>query len=239
MSGKKVSFLLLANLGKNNQFDFWANGKPQFDICINFFEHNENIETIKNKCTESFNFPGFKFPSLFHLFEKNDQLWDYDYYWFPDEDVKLETEQINQLFNWASDQKIWLGQPSLNKQNYSWPVTINNPKCKWRYVKMVEVMCPIFSKYALQKCYPTFVSSNSGWGLDAVWAKLLEYPTQKIAVYDLVKAFHVRRIDTKGGKMYKKLRAEKGLTPGKEMKRVLQKYSAHLDFSEYSIVLRE
>jgi hypothetical protein len=67
----------------------------------------------------------------------------------------------------------------------------------------VEVMAPLFNRFALEKCMPSFIANKSSWGLDSVWSKMLDYPTTKLAVIDAIQMKHINPVG--GGELYKKI----------------------------------
>ncbi len=85
-----------------------------------------------------------------------------------------------------------------------------------RPCKFVEPMIPFMSAAALIKCRPTLLESRSGWGLDYVWAKLLNY--ERMAVIDAIPVTHRR--DGSTGRM----RFNDGASPRDEMIAIRKKY---------------
>jgi len=233
-----MKYLLLTTVGNNDKwYSNWYSGNRNFDVGLVCYE-----KQIEIKFRSDFFFwhiTDFKYPALHQVIENNQWILEtYDYIFMPDDDVAISTEQINQLFEWASHTFVHLSQPSIVSKNFTWPITIQQLDCQYRWVKMVEIMCPMFSNFALNRCWHSFKESYSGWGLDAVWAKLLNY--NKIAICDLVVASHEKPMNEGGGRLYEKLRNEKGITdPRQEMQRLLQKYNATLDFIEYGKVKRQ
>ena len=77
-------------------------------------------------------------------------------------------------------------------------------------------MMPVFSHEGLRRLEGTFVESQSGWGLDYVWASLLDY--RRMGVVDAVLAGHRRPIQSQSWEM------SSGLSPADEMNRLCAKY---------------
>lgn len=229
--------LLLTTVGNNDTwFKNWYNGNRNFDVGLVCYEQNVEI-----KFRSDFFFwhlPDFKYPALYQVISNNYWLLEnYDFVFMPDDDININCDNINVLFEWAARNQPHLSQPSIAAKNFTWPITLQQMDCQHRWVKMVEIMCPMFSQYTLNRCWQTFNESFSGWGLDAVWAKLMNY--NKIAVCDLVQASHEKPLNEGSGRLYEKLRQEKGiLDPRQEMQKLLQKYNAVLEFSEYAKVKR-
>lgn len=234
-----MKHLLLTTVGKNDAwYKHWFEGGRNFDVGLVCYE--PTLEGVKVKSEFFFwHLPDFKYPALYQIIYNNPWILEtYDYVFMPDDDVLMTTDQINQLFDWSAHAFVHLGQPSIAAKNYTWPITLQQKDCSHRWVKMVEIMCPIFSNFALNRCWKTFNESSSGWGLDAVWAKILNY--NKIAVCDTVCASHEKALDEGGGRLYEKLRKEKGITdPRQEMQALLKSYNAVLDFTEYAKVKRQ
>jgi hypothetical protein len=84
-----------------------------------------------------------------------------------------------------------LAQPAI----LGWWTSRNSVKVsglKLRYTNWVEMMCPCFSKKALELCKETFNADKSCWGIEFIWNKLLGFPKNKIAIIDEVHAIHTR-----------------------------------------------
>ena len=131
----------------------------------------------------------FKYPGI-HKEITSRGLWDYDYYWMPDEDIEATPECVEGLFNEMGANGLDLAQPSILRAEDSFP--------SWdRFVHrdgddiiptdFVEVMCPIFSHDSLKACIETFPKSMSGYGLDLAWSKILE--GKSIAIINSITVF--------------------------------------------------
>lgn len=229
--------LLLTTVGNNDTwYKSWYEGNRNFEIGLVCYEQNP---TVKFRSDFFYwHLPDFKYPALHQVIYNNQWLLEnYDYIFMPDDDILIDTNSINVLFEWAAHATPHLAQPSITAKNFTWPITLQQPEFQHRWVKMVEIMCPLFSNYALNRCWQSFNQSYSGWGLDAVWAKILAY--NKIAVCDLVVASHEKPLNEGSGRLYDKLRVEKGISdPRIEMQQLLAKYGAVLDFTEYGKVKR-
>lgn len=123
---------------------------------------------------------------------------DFDYFWFPDDDIADMThEDVCKMIGIAYTQGKFgteprLFQPSLSaaSQNIGWPqATQHRPGSVFRYTNFVEPMMPCFRRDALKICLPTFLESDSAYGLDFVWAKLLDW--QGLGVVDAVAVRHM------------------------------------------------
>jgi hypothetical protein len=117
--------------------------------------------------------PGYKFPNLAALASNHVEVFDYDYVWVVDDDVRVEGRAAR-LFEIMRAQGLDLAQPALtHHSHWSHRVTLQYPGSRYRLTSFVEIMAPCFSREAFRLCYPTFTETCSGWGLDWVWPKLL------------------------------------------------------------------
>lgn len=178
---------------------------------------------------------GYKYPLLYSLFvDQWSYLLDkYEYFWLPDDDILASYRSINSLFAYMREFKLQLGQPSLTtKSFYSHVNVINQPNKLLRKTNFVEIMCPCFERNSLKKMISTFNESQSGWGLDFVWPKLLNY--DDVGIIDAVQVTHVRACQS--GDLYDKLK-EGQITPKEEAKFVKQKYGIqHMPITEFETI---
>lgn len=201
-------------MGEHNQTGTWA-GSDNYDTVL--------IDYTKEQV--------FKYPGI-HREITSKCLWDYDYYWMPDEDIQISPRGILVMFWTMRRNGLDLVQPSIleAEDSYpSWDRFIHKDGENVIPTDFVEIMCPAFSKAALKECIETFPKSMSGWGLDLVWSKLLTEKGMKMAIINDVIARHTRRVG--GGGLYKALKA-KGILPSHDRKRLMREYG----ITEHSIL---
>lgn len=125
---------------------------------------------IPSEGTEKFETAGANLPAL---------MQDYEGFAFLDDDLEISTDELNRLFVFGDALGFDLYQPALTADSAcSWPHLIQPIQflgCDiYREVPMVEVMCPFFSRLALEKCLWSFELNQSAWGLDVcIWPKLV------------------------------------------------------------------
>ena len=208
--------LLITTVGNTCHASSWLDGGG-FDVFL--------IDYTKN---QTFKYPGIHDAIIAY------NLLNYDYFWMPDEDVDLVSADINKMFEMMDAHNIDLAQPSILKASDSfpsWPRFIHfDTGAAVIPTDFVEVMCPVFSRYALKQCIDTFPRSLSGWGLDLAWSKILE--GRNIAILNSVVAKHTRKIS--GGGLYDALKRE-GVRPSEERKRVMKEYG----ITEHSILNKD
>lgn len=136
-----------------------------------------------------------KWPAIHKLFHKDSPLWNYDYYLFPDDDIEMSWSSINRIFEVSRSFGLNLAQPALATGSYfSYKITLQKARFNMRYTNYVEAMTPLFSRFAMEVCAPTFAASQSGWGLDYIWAHLLGNLSTSIAIIDEVSVLHRRPV---------------------------------------------
>ncbi len=131
-------------------------------------------------------------------------LEQYDYFYFLDDDIEIETNQINRMFLLSRAFDSSISQASLTQNSFcSWPMFKQQPGNFCRFVGQIEVMSPLFNSDSLKKCLPSFIGNRSSWGIDSVWSKILNYPQNKLIVFDSVTMRHTQPVG--GGELYQKI----------------------------------
>jgi hypothetical protein len=212
----------------------WAAGPRSYDIMFIFYD-TEGYENFKSIAEYFVLIKGFKYPLIYSVLRENEHLLSkYKRFFFPDDDIRLTSKAIDQMFTFSEKHKISICQPSLYPKNVTWPITEHNPNTNYRFVSVVEIMCPLFSKDALSRCMYSFVESNSGWGLEAAWYRLLGSKDDIFVVNDQVVAIH-EGVRGGGRKMYDNL-TKMGISPDYEWKYLEAKYNWKIDFHDIRYV---
>ena len=207
--------LVIVRAGNKSLHPNWLAGETprNWDLVVNYFGDDpdiyraEDIRRIDSK--------GPKWPPLQALIEGNPQfLDDYDYVWFPDDDLEMAKADMNRFFDICKQNSLELAQPSLTARSpVTHPLVLNNSWSKVRFTNFVEVMAPCFSAPCLRRLVGTFGETRSGWGIDWLWPRLVPNPGSGIAIVDDVVIHHTRPL---GGPNYDAMRAA-GLSPREEL----------------------
>ncbi len=148
------------------------------------------------------------------LLDHPDYLDRYDYIWLPDDDLAATKADINRFFRLCAEYRLELAQPSLSADSpMTHPLLIHNRASHIRFTNFVEVMAPCFSAACLARVLPTFSATESGWGIDWLWPRLVADRDSGIAIVDDVVIRHTRPL---GGPNYDAMRA-KGKSPRAEL----------------------
>lgn len=195
----------------------------QFDLCLLFYHDQIDEPALYAGADYFIHRKGFKYRLIHDVLTqlKPEFLEQYDYFFFPDDDVAMQTEEINRLFLLCRAFDTWIAQPALTADSYhSWAILKQQPGCFLRYMGQVESMAPLFQRRALLTCLPSFVANLSGWGCDSVWSKLLNYPAKKLVVFDCVPMHHTRPVGS--GELYRNI----GVDPFTEWRETIAAYGA-------------
>ena len=173
----------------------------------------------------------FKYAACHRLFKDIAWLNDYRAVWFCDDDIMTSWADINRMFKIFNDNDMLLAQPSLTKNSYGWwKECFQQPGMYLRFTNFVEIMVPLFSAEALQKCLFSFHGKITGHGLDYLWPHLLGFPRTKVGMIDAVAVHHTRPAGT--GPIYDEAR-QINVTPADEFHPIMKEYNlseVHLEF---------
>jgi hypothetical protein len=204
----------------------------QFDLCLLFYHQEIHDSSLYKGADYFFHLKGFKYQMLHELFAKlqPDWLTEYDYFYFLDDDIEIDTYAINEMFTLGKVMAADISQASLTKDSFcSWPIFKQDEDYFCRFVGQIEVMAPLFSKQALAKCLPSFTVNNSSWGVDSIWSKQLNYPKDKLIVFDCITMRHTKPVGE--GELYKRI----GVDPHEDWQQAVDKFQAKKHcYKEYS-----
>jgi hypothetical protein len=222
MKAVQRQFLIICRVGDRSLHAHWlAGANRNFDVYLSYFGDEPN--KYQNDCEFYDMTKGPKWPILAKIIADNpDLLSAYSAVWLPDDDLLIDTDSINRMFNLFAGLQLDLAQPALSVDShviYKELIVRNNSLV--RYVNFVEVMAPIFSQKCLQAIKHTFSQSVSGWGLDNLWPVLLDY--KNMAVIDATPIVHTRPL---GGELYK----NNPMSPQNDIQKVADIYP-HLNIS--------
>jgi hypothetical protein len=99
------------------------------------------------------------------------------------------------MFEAAAALKFKIFAPALQENShYAHYITMQNRRFFARRVGFVEIMVPGFSRPVLEQLLETLDLSTTGWGwgLDPLWAKLLDY--QDLGILDAIPVLHTRPV---------------------------------------------
>lgn len=230
--------LIIAPCGNKSNclIDYWYSNyeKKEFDVCILFYDKHIDFIDRFNKVEYFYHLMDFKYKMIYNLVNNiNSEIVEkYKYFYFLDDDIEIDTESINKIFQLSKVFDISIASASLTSDSfYSWKLFKNQKHTLCRFVGQIEVMAPIFSKESLLICLPTFIENDSSWGIELMWSKLLGYPQNKMVVFDCVEMKHSNPVGH--GDLYKKLTVKAEF----DLSEVMNKYNLKTNLVEYSRII--
>ncbi len=213
--------------------DAWLKqeNRKEFDLCLLFYHDEVLNPDLYNGVDFFFHLKDFKYHMLHKLLTDIHPEWleQYEYFYFLDDDIGIDTIGINSMFELSRAFRAKIAQAALSKDSYcSWPIFRQRKSSFCRFVGQIEVMAPLFERESLQACLPSFIGNRSSWGVDSVWPKILNYPKDKLIVFDTVVMRHTQPVG--GGELYQKI----GVDPHEEWLAITQQYDAKKEnYQEY------
>ena len=168
-----------------------------YDVAVSYFGNYPDrwIET----CDIFHTFKGSKWEGLADFLRLYDGIWhDYDYIWFPDDDLCMCRDDLERFFEICRDEHFVIAHPSLLPSSFfSWSITLQRRWCCWRSTNFVEIMAPCFRGEDFVFFQSSFSENTSGWGLDYLWWWLAkQHGLGKFAVVDEIGMLHTRAVGT-------------------------------------------
>jgi hypothetical protein len=212
--------LVVLRAGDESLHPQWiAAPRRDFDLFVSYY--GRDADRYRHDADYHEHRPGPKWPCIAALLQQHaDVVDEYDCFWFPDDDLAVDTATIDRMFAYFHAHRLCLAQPALTHDSYcQWKTLLQDPDCHLRFAQFVEIMAPLFSRAALRVCSPSFAESPSGWGLDWLWPVLCRNAgLGPLAVIDATPVRHTRPC---GGELY---RRNPDLDPKADAQRVTSKY---------------
>lgn len=223
--------LIVLRAGEDSIHTFWARNlsdeERNWDLCVSWYGSEEHFTPQIEAEYRILQNTGRKYDSLYGLCYAGSPIFDYNYVAFPDDDIDTNFRDLNLLFEIASQHNLALCQPALHPSSFvSHAITVQQPDKRLRFTSFVEVMFPVFSQAALRRCFTSFQFSESSWGLDIVWPKILGGHRHRIGVVDAVPVRHTRPV----GSSYDLSKAFA------DKHRLMQAFAASEDYREYGFL---
>lgn len=196
--------LVILRAGDKSLHPGWLTGPHRdFDILVSYYGGLADLHADTADLYEMRKGP--KWSCIAELLREQPELIEqYDAFWFPDDDLESDTDNINRMFAFIHAFRLNLAQPALTASSFfSWKKLLQDPTHFVRFTSFVEVMAPLFDRQTLQRCLPSFSESRSGWGLDWVWSHLCtQAPQLTMGIIDATPVKHTRPV-AGGGDLYK------------------------------------
>ncbi len=184
--------LLFSSVGDYTTFyKRWCNNNRNYDIYLCYY--GDDIKN--NKYLEYSDIykqrKGSKFKNFYYYWLNDLKIREYDYYFIVDDDITIDTDDINKLFDYIKKYDLWICQPSFESLEVNsnslinHKITENIPNTILRFTNFIEVNSMCFSKYSIQKCMEIYNDNLVGWGIDWLFIWYLGKDEQnKYAIID-------------------------------------------------------
>jgi hypothetical protein len=226
------SYLIISPIGNESLHPEWVKGQANFDLVLIYYGDDDNVAESNLQYTPYvYSAKGEKYHLIKSFIQSNIEfISNYTHIWIPDNDVSISTENINKLFRTANQYQLSICQPSMDGY-VSHEITKPISNSILRYTNFVEVLAPLFNLESLLKTYETFDLNYSSWGYDYLWAHLLDYPKNKIAIIDDIIMTHTKPV----GQSYSRFPRN----PWDEMVELLYSYNIKKEEINYSQIWKK
>lgn len=183
---------IISAAGTDSLHRSWINGLKK-NTDLHLIVYDDSYSSFKDDTPYISKGVGQKFKLAYEYLSRNYQLLEqYDYFFFPDDDIYIDDVNIEKLFFYMRKYNLQVAQPAITEMYYAFPITVRQPENEVRFTNFVEMMQPCFSREGLEKCLFTFNINESGWGMDFHWYSLVNKNQQQVAIIDDIISVHTR-----------------------------------------------
>lgn len=197
--------LVISCAGKDALHQKWEDLHTDFgfDLALLIYDEAKYADKNSNAAKFQFQWKGRKFENI-HRFLSEKENWEqYDRVGVVDDDVLTTPHDISKLFEMGVKHEFDLWAPAMGNGSYvSHKATIQNQEYGFRTSNVVEIMCPFWTRRALEVCLDDFVDgpNKQGYGLEYSWEALLESYNGKtkfggwVAIVDKYPVVHTKPV---------------------------------------------
>lgn len=131
---------------------------------------------------------------------RSDFVQQYEYVWFPDDDLLTTGRNIDGFFELCKALRLSVAQPALTPySHYLWEITVEQPTLLARITNFVEAAAPCFKVETLEIFSAIFGENSSGSGYEFVWSYLADQNGYlRRGIVDRTPVFRTRPIGSLG-----------------------------------------
>lgn len=196
--------LIISCAGKDALHQNWEDLHTDFgfDLALLIFDSTEYADKNSTAAKWSLQYKGMKFENI-HKFLSEEDWSQYDRVGILDDDIQTTPHNIQKLFEIGQRHHFDLWSPSLDDGSYaSHRATVRRPEFDFRVSNVVEIMCPFWTRDALEVCLDDFIDgpNKQGHGLEYSWEALLESHNGKtklggwVAIVDKYPVVHTKPV---------------------------------------------
>jgi hypothetical protein len=186
------SNLVFTSAGDNTNFyDYWCDKNRNYDIWLVYYgDNDDNYNKYKKYVNKIWRRKGTKFQNFNYIYKNElfDKKYKYDRFFITDDDIIINSNDINRLFDISREYDLSICQPSFSDDSkISHIINKNQPGNILRFTNFVEVNTPVFSKDALNKFMNIYSPELVEWGVDYlfIWSNDNKQ-TNKFAIIDSI-----------------------------------------------------
>lgn len=189
-------YLLVLRAGDRSLHPGWLEGKRDWDLHISYFGAKDDPFGALPDCVTLSREKGPKWLGLKECLAAHPEFLErYSHIGFPDDDLACGAAAWNTAFAVLDETGAALGQPALDPRSFfSYDITLQRRRLKYREVDFIELMAPIFAHDFLREILPTWDLNRSSWGLDMVWRAVAKREGRKLVIVDACAVLHTRAI---------------------------------------------
>ena len=191
--------ILFTSAGDNTNFyNLWCSNTRNYDIFICYYG-DSNYDKYKEHADFYLKRKGSKMQNFHHIWTNNiGNIKDYKIFYIVDDDIIINTNEINDLFRLFKKLDVWILQPSFSKRSkISHDITKQIENNKYRYTNFIEINTPFFSKYSLSKCMDNYNPLLTGYGIDILFMNILGVESRnKFVIVDYISCINPNKDDS-------------------------------------------
>ena len=194
MSPNQHRFLVFSSVGDWSKFPrYWLKHKKerQFSLWVCYYGKKKKIPWRK-EVDYFVKHQGGKYQNLAYVYQLDpSRLESFEAVMVIDDDIQINTRQLNRLFTIRQQYQAWIVQPSFSpRSKISWEVTQTRKDCKMRWTNFIEMNTPLFEISSLLQWLSVFQEKGhilTGWGVDLLYMFVLgwEHQDKYIIVDDI------------------------------------------------------
>ena len=189
MTSRPRRNLILSAIGNSSVHASWLSDRDARNFDVFLVYYGDRPDFGRSDADHYLARQGFKWELVDHVLKQHaDVVARYENIWCPDNDIRLQTPDVNRMFDLFEKYTLQLAQPAIAAGDSSYQALRQRPGVVLRYSPYVEVMCPLFTRQALNTVSSTLLESRSGWGLDWVWPRY--FAAHEIAILDSIGVEH-------------------------------------------------
>src|ERR1700694_3047119 len=126
--------------------------EKEFDLCLMFSHEQVANPQLYSDVEYFYHLRDFKYHMLYNLLTHIHPEWleQYEYFYFLDDDIEIDTRQINSMFLLSHAFNSAISQAALTQDSFcSWRMFKQQKNSFCRFVGQIEVMAPLFHRDAL------------------------------------------------------------------------------------------